>query len=255
MCAGRAALLMRVGRAARRLRFLPMTGPDTGARSYLLVAVLLGVVAGCVDAISFEHVFGVFPANQSGNAALLGIDLGMLRGGEAWRPAVAILGFGIGVVVAILVGTRLRHRWRAELLLGAEGLLLVPLSVVVLWNRRPFEQLSSVANGCLLLVTACAMGMQTEVIGRVAGTSVATTYQTGAITRIAETVAARVSPGPRGRTVAAGIAVLLLVLGGYVGGAALGAALGAWSGSMIVPLTVLTAVAAISNRARTDLPR
>jgi uncharacterized membrane protein YoaK (UPF0700 family) len=212
----------------------------------VLIAVLLGAVAGCVDAISFDRVFGVFPANQSGNAALLGIDLGMLRGGEAWRPALAIAGFGIGVVVAILAGSRIRRRWRAELLLGAEMLLLVPLLVVVARDRRPLEQLSAVAEGCLLTVTSCAMGLQTEVIGRVAGISVATTYQTGAITRIAESVAARIAPGRYGQTVAAGIAVLVLVLIGYVGGAALGAALGSWRAAMVVPIAILATAAAIS---------
>jgi uncharacterized membrane protein YoaK (UPF0700 family) len=212
----------------------------------LTIAVGLAFVAGCTDAIGYDRVFAVFPANQSGNAVLLGIALGRGDGGQAWRPAVAIAGFVFGVALGIVLGSRLTTRRRPELLLGLELGLLVPLAVVVLVDPRPSAQLSGITSGILVVLTACAMGLQTEVIGRVAGVAVATTYQTGAITRIAESVARRFAPADGRPGVARGLAVLLCVLVVYVGGAAAGAALGSWRGAGFVPMAVLVAVALLA---------
>ena len=52
----------------------------------LAVPVALAVVAGFVDAVGFSRVFGVFPANQSGNVIFLGMALGGSPGvPDAWR--------------------------------------------------------------------------------------------------------------------------------------------------------------------------
>ena len=218
-----------------------MVEPDGRRDTYLSLAVALAFVAGCVDAICFDRVFEVFPANQSGNAVLLGIALGHGRGGDAWRPAVAILGFAVGVAVAIVLGSRVRHRRRAELLIGIELGLLAPVAIVVLSDAHPAATLSGIASGLLLVLTAGAMGLQTEVIGRVAGTAVATTYQTGAITRIAEAVTRRAPGDPGHPAVERGLAILVCVLVAYVGGAAAGAGMSDWGGSLLVPMGVLVA--------------
>jgi len=227
-------------------------GPDEPRRTNadLLLAVTLAFVAGCVDAICFARVFDVFPANQSGNAVLLGIAIGNGRAGDVWRPAVAIVGFGLGVAVAIVLGSRVQGRHRPELLLGLEILLIVPTAVVLLDHAHPAAELSGVASGLLLVATTCAMGLQTEVIGRVAGIAVATTYQTGAITRIAESVAQRVAPGRTASTVARGLTVLVFVLVGYVGGAAVGASMGSWKGALLVPVAILAVAGLAVTRRR-----
>jgi uncharacterized membrane protein YoaK (UPF0700 family) len=199
-----------------------------------------------VDAICFDRVFEVFPANQSGNAVLLGIALGHGDGGNAWRPAVAITGFALGVALGLVLGSRMSRRRRPELLVGLELAMLVPVTVVVLRDAHPTAELGGVASGLLVALTACAMGVQTEVIGRVAGTAVATTYQTGAITRIAESMARRVTVIDRRPTVARGLVILLCVLVTYVGGAAAGAALGSWRAAMFVPIGVLVATALLA---------
>jgi uncharacterized membrane protein YoaK (UPF0700 family) len=125
------------------------------------------------------------------------------------------------------------------LLIALEIVLLVPLAVVVLDNAHPQAQLGGVASGLLVLVSAGAMGIQTEVVGRVAGIAVATTYQTGALTRIAEAAARRVAPADRHPAVARGLTVLVFVLVAYVGGAAAGSGMGSWRGSMFVPIAIL----------------
>jgi uncharacterized membrane protein YoaK (UPF0700 family) len=208
------------------------------------VAAVLALVAGYVDAVCFDRIFGVFPANQSGNAVLLGIGLGEGRGGEAWRPAVAIIGFAFGIVLAIVLGSRVRRRHRPALILGSEVLLLVPLTVVLLDTAHPASELSGVASGVLLVLTACAMGLQTEVIRRVAGVGVATTYQSGAIARLAELLAQRATPDAvrPAAPIGPGLVVLGLVLVAYIAGAAFGAALGDWRPTMLVPSLVLVIV-------------
>ena len=87
------------------------------------------------------------------------------------------------------------------------------------------------------------MGVQTQVIRHVAGTTVATTYQTGAIARMGEAVSrvlAREAPLHQERE----LLVLVLVLVAYVGGAAVGAAApGEWRWSMALAAGVVAAVA------------
>ena len=54
----------------------PVAGRDPSPVSLTLVAMVLAVVAGFVDAVGFLHVVDVFPANQSGNVAFLGLSIG-----------------------------------------------------------------------------------------------------------------------------------------------------------------------------------
>jgi uncharacterized membrane protein YoaK (UPF0700 family) len=211
----------------------------------LALAAVLAVVAGCVDAVCFGRVFDVFPANQSGNAVLLGIGLGEASAGDSWRPAVAIFGFGFGVAAGIVLGRRLRRPWRAELLLTLELVLLLPIAITLVEVSHPRRDLEGVVAAILLFATSTAMGLQTEVIGRVATTDVATTYQTGAIAHIAEVAADRWPPDradPARATATRGsplAGVLVTVLAAYVAGAALGSALGDWEAALLVPVGVL----------------
>jgi uncharacterized membrane protein YoaK (UPF0700 family) len=117
--------------------------------------------------------------------------------------------------------------------------------------------LHGVAEAAVLLLTAGAMGIQTEVIGRVAGVAVATTYQAGAITRIAESIARTVVPTDRVPTIAPQLTILFAVLAGYIGGAAVGAILGDARASVLVPIAILAALAlgitVASQRARSPV--
>jgi uncharacterized membrane protein YoaK (UPF0700 family) len=221
-------------------------GSDEATRGPLAVAALLAAIAGYVDAIGFDRVFDVFPANQSGNAVLLGIGLGEGSGSEAWRPAVAIVGFALGVALAIRLGRTVIDR-RAAALLAVEVVLLVPVLVVVLTDDHP-AAIGGAGSIALILATSCAMGLQTEVIRRVAGVAVATTYQSGAIARIAE-LAGGADPGrDRAPTRAVGLAVLVVVLAAYVGGAAGGAAAGDRPAAMLVPVALLVGLIGVAVR-------
>ena len=167
----------------------------------LVVAVLLAGLTGFVDAVAFDRFLGVFVANQSGNAVFLGMAIGGSSVSTVWRPAH-------------LDGrVRARHRRRASSCgagcrgprLGAWLLVCeLALFVVVIAITGPIDRVHLIGGGegfLLIVLTSMAMGVQTEVIRHVAGTAVATTYQTGAIARMGEAVSrvlSRTSAAARG---------------------------------------------------------
>ena len=214
----------------------------------LVVVVLLAAITGFVDAIAFGRFLGVFPANQSGNAVFLGMAIGGSPVSTAWRPATSMVGFALGIVVAQLVRRRVRGPQQTPRLgawlLVCELALFVALIVIT----GPIDRVHVVGGGegfVLIVLASMAMGVQTEVIRRVAGTAVATTYQTGAIARMGEAVSRVLSRTARLREERE-VVVLLLVLAAYVGGAAVGAAApGRWRWSMILVATVLAVLAVV----------
>jgi uncharacterized membrane protein YoaK (UPF0700 family) len=216
-----------------------------GARSIpltaaaLVVAVVLAAVAGFVDAVGFNQLFGVFPANQSGNVAFLGMAIGGDSPAEGWRCAVAIAGFAAGTAAAFALGRALTARRRGPTLLTIEIVLLVAVSVTA---DPAGDGLDGGFTGFVLVVLgSVSMGVQTEAIRRVAGVAIATTYQSGAVARVGEVTAALF--GER-RSVLPGVVSTLPVLGAvlvtYCGGAALGAAEpGRWDQPLLLPLAAL----------------
>ena len=124
----------------------------------------------------------------------------------------------------------------------------IALFVIVIVITGPIDRVHLIDGGegvVLIVLTSMAMGVQTEVISHVAGTAVATTYQTGAIARMGEAVSRVLSRTARLREERE-LAVLLAVLAAYVGGAALGAASpGTWRWSMVLAAVVVGVTAAI----------
>jgi uncharacterized membrane protein YoaK (UPF0700 family) len=188
----------------------------------LVVAVLLAGLTGFVDAVAFDRFLGVFPANQSGNAVFLGTSIGGSANATGWQSGTSMAAFALGIVAAEVVRRRVHGPRLGAWLLVAELVLLA----VVIAITGPIDGVHIVHGGeafVLIVLTSMAMGVQTLVIRRVAGTSVATTYQTGAIARMGASVTAVLSRAERLRDQRE-LAVLLLVLGSYVAGAAVGAA-------------------------------
>jgi uncharacterized membrane protein YoaK (UPF0700 family) len=201
----------------------------------------LGAVAGAVDAVCFDRLFAVYPANQSGNAILFGIALGHASWSQAWRPAVAMVGFVLGVALAVLLRAAAPSSRRAQILLGIEAVLLVAVALDVGQVTEVPGLLTGWHAAWLLLVTSIAMGVQTDVIRQHAGVSISTTYETGALTNVAEHAVAaatgRPSKGPRH---AIAIIILGFVLAGYIGGAAVGARLAlTWGWVFVVPIAAI----------------
>jgi uncharacterized membrane protein YoaK (UPF0700 family) len=201
------------------------------------LAGALATIAGFVDAIGFTRLFGVFPANQSGNAVLLGIGVGDFEASEIWRPALAVVAFALGVALGIALRRTVPSRHVITSLLGVEAGLLIVLAAVAGELGDVGVPVGGSTEVLMLAIAAGAMGIQTDVVRRAAGVTVSTTYQTGAIDRIAETATdAVLGRRPETRASRGPLAILVLVLVTYVVGAALGAAVaGAWGRALWVP--------------------
>jgi uncharacterized membrane protein YoaK (UPF0700 family) len=219
----------------------------------LAATVALAAIAGYVDAFSYVHLFGVFPANQSGNAVLAGIAIGEVEPSQALLAVAALIGFGLGVALGLVIDERDRRSApeRPRAVLVIELALLAALTVVigvVGGGSLPFDGAVAVA---LLVPTAFAMGVQTPVITSTRGVPTPTTYMTGTVTHLAEAFTeasvgrdAATSRQQRRRGV-----ILATALGGYVGGAAIGAAVGAaWHLALVVPTVALAILVALHRR-------
>ncbi len=217
----------------------------------LAVAVALAAAAGFVDAHIYVNVAPVFVANMSGNL----IHLGILLGDGSWRTAVASLltlgAFTSGVALATIHHDREVARDRpvgSSVLLATEAVLLLALTVWMAATATHFTTEPRPVAYPVLLVAGVAMGLQASAIRRVGQVAIATTYGTGAIVRIGETVvlAARRANRPTEHRRRVAVAVLLLVLVSYVAGAVAAAAAGTSPLLLAIP-TLVTAACALAS--------
>ena len=212
----------------------------------LSLAIALAAITGYVDAIGFVHLFGVFPANQSGNVVLFGIALGSDHANDAWRPALAMAGFALGVLLAYRAGRHLPAGHRRWTLLAVETVALAALALAagnVMHARAPMGGANEVL---VLAVASVAMGLQTVALGRVSGVSVSTTYQTGAIVRLSESAADAVPGSTSAADSRRALVVLAIVIAWYAGGAALGALVARhWGGALWIAVLAAAACSGV----------
>ena len=222
------------------------------------LAVALALIAGYVDAIGFTRLFNVFPANQSGNAVLLGVAIGDPSWNQGWRPGLSIVTFMVGVAIGVVLGAHLAASRRAPVLLAGVALLLVVFAAVAGDVKGDVPPVGGAREAFLLAVSSIAMGLVTDVVRRVSGVAVYTTFQTGTITRIAETGVEEVEhavgvrgappPPPEARSV---LEVLVAVIGGYIGGSAIASAIvTGWGYALWVPAIVCVALVFVTARPR-----
>jgi uncharacterized membrane protein YoaK (UPF0700 family) len=215
------------------------TPPARFAAAALFVAAVLAAIAGFVDAVGFNRLFGVFPANQSGNVAFLGMAIGGHGPAAGWRCALSIAGFAIGAAAGFALGGRLAPRRKGPTLIVIELVLLLAVTVVAgsVGGHDPAGGFDGVV---LISLGSLAMGIQTEAIRRVAGVGIATTYQSGAVARIGEATTGLLRRPTTAARLATPLPILAAVLVTYCGGAALGATEpGRWGRPLLLPCTVL----------------
>ncbi|GLV14222.1 membrane protein [Alicyclobacillus hesperidum] len=153
-----------------------------------VLLILLTVVSGCVDAISFLRLGQVFTAAMTGNTVLCGIAVAGGHGGLAVRYAVALIGFAVGAAGAALVMTG--HRRETGWSRAVTGTLCLELAALfafwLLTQCLPATEQKRIVN-VLLFVLAFAMGVQGSTARRVGINGITTTVITSTLTGLVET--------------------------------------------------------------------
>jgi uncharacterized membrane protein YoaK (UPF0700 family) len=148
-----------------------------------LMLLILTWAAGNIDAIGYLGLGRVFTANMTGNTVLLGLHLGQEQGAAALRAFVALLSFGVGLVLGALIVERIRGAgpWPPAVTwaLALEAAMLAAFAAGMYLTASLREVIEAQA---LIAVSAIAMGIQSAAVRRLNVPGIATTYVTGTLT-------------------------------------------------------------------------
>ena len=218
--------------AARTI--VPGRGDRHGPLPPLLL--VLTVVTGLVDAVSYLSLGRVFVANMTGNVVFLGFAIAGASGLSAAASLAALVAFMAGALIAGRVGSRFdQHRGRRLALALAIKVAFVAAATIVAIVAG--DRLTDAARYALIVLLAFAMGVQNATVRKLAVPDLTTTVLTLTVTGLAadSRLAGGNSPHP-GRRFAA---ILAMLVGAIVGGllvlhASVAAALGFTTGLLLV---------------------
>jgi uncharacterized membrane protein YoaK (UPF0700 family) len=145
------------------------------------LAVSLAWIGGFVDAVGFVLLARMFTSNMTGNTALLGAQLVVGNGQEAFHAGFAILMFLCGAMlsgVLTIGGRRIGIKSIYSLALSVEVVLLAAFLV----GTEYFVPAINYPYLVLLALPCLAMGLQNATITQIAGAVVRTTHVTGVLT-------------------------------------------------------------------------
>lgn len=206
-----------------------------------LVAALLAISGGFLDAYTYVCRGGVFANAQTGNLVLMAVRLSEQRLGEALRYLAPVAAFSLGVVLAELIRERLPSsqwfHWR-------HLVLLLEVAVLAAAAALPLGEGDQPVN--VMVSFVCAM--QVEAFRKVRGQPFASTMCTGNLRSGTDLLYRGVRTGDRklvGRALR-----YFGVIGCFMAGAALGGVLSARRGQWAVLTAVCFQTAAFFRMSR-----
>ncbi len=213
----------------------PWAGSGYGPLPSLLV--LLTVVTGVVDAVSYLAFGHVFVANMTGNVVFVGFALAGASGLSASASLVALGAFLLGALVGGRIAvTYAEHRGRH---LRAATVLAIPLLLLaVILAAIVGQPVSQGARYALIVLLALAMGIQNATARRPAVPDLTTTVLTLTLTGVAAD--SRLAGGPGGHPARRLIAVAAMFAGALLG------ALLVLNVDLVLPLSIAAMLTAIS---------
>ena len=215
---------------------------DTGHGPLPLLLVLLTVVTGLVDAVSYLALGHVFVANMTGNVVFLGFAVVDAEDFSVPASLAAIVAFLLGALAGgRLAGWLGLHRAKLLAVTILTETVLVGLSFcLVLGNIAP----APVEHYLLISALAIAMGMQNAAARRLAVPDLTTTVLTLTLTGFAaeSTLAGGKNPHPGRRVIATSA-----MFAGAVLGALLLLRLGT---GVVLALTLVVLITAFAAAAR-----
>ena len=190
----------------------PWSGSGHGPLPALLV--VLTVVTGLVDAVSYVALGHVFVANMTGNVVFLGFAVAGVAGLSATASLASLAAFAAGALAGGRIGARIgAHRGRQLRAVTATGAALVAVAVVV--SAGLGQPVSHAARYALIAPLAFAMGAQNAMARRLAVPDLTTTVLTLTLTGIAAD--SRLAGGEGGHPARRLISVAAMLTGALVG--------------------------------------
>jgi len=222
----------------------PWRGSGHGPLPALLV--LLTVVTGLVDAVSYLTFGHVFVTNITGNVVFLGFALAGAHGLSASASLAALCAFFLGAFFGGMIGTRCgAHRGRhLRTAMGCSALLVGLAAILAIAVGEP---VSEPARYTLIVTLALAMGGQNAAARRLAVPDLTTTVLTLTLTGIAAD--SHLAGGPGGRPGRRFISIAAMFLGALAG------ALLVLDGDLVLPLSIAAVLMAITALAAHRLSR
>ncbi|MBM7646100.1 uncharacterized membrane protein YoaK (UPF0700 family) [Scopulibacillus daqui] len=155
----------------------------------LLFVYLLSAAGGCVDAMSYLGLGEVFTANMTGNTVLLGVKWVDGDINSLFLSALSLVGFFIGVAIGFTMTESVQgDLFRSQRLINTivmEAALLSVLAVFIhLTNGMPGKGWIRL----LVFIASAAMGIQSTITRRINLRGVATTFITGMMVSVVETI-------------------------------------------------------------------
>jgi uncharacterized membrane protein YoaK (UPF0700 family) len=181
--------------------------PGAGAwrpseRVLTAIAILLTFASGASDVASFTRLGGVFTSVMTGNMAVFGLSLARGSATLAAHTVAAVAGYVLGVALGTQIAwhhaARRKGSLTKEKVAGEDWPPHIPLTlltefvlfagVVMGWEvtgTRP----AGAAQFVILILAACAMGVQSAAVNQMGLGNVSTTYLTGTLTGLVTAVA------------------------------------------------------------------
>ncbi|MBV8266636.1 MAG: DUF1275 domain-containing protein [Planctomycetaceae bacterium] len=199
--------------AARTI--VPSSGDRHGPLPPMLL--VLTIVTGVVDAVSYLRLGHVFVANMTGNVVFLGFALAGASGLSAVASIVALAAFLLGALAGGHLGTRLGQN-RGRLLAAATAVKTVLVAVALIVAALAGESLTEAARYALIVLLALAMGLQNATARKLAVPDLTTTVLTLTLTGLAADSewAGGNAPRPGRRLVSVASMLIGAVMGGLL---------------------------------------
>jgi uncharacterized membrane protein YoaK (UPF0700 family) len=202
-----------------------------------VLLILLTMVTGVVDAVSYIALGHVFVANMTGNVVFLGFALAGAPGLSAPASIAALGAFLLGAIA----GGRIASRYgthRGQQLRTATAIAVLPALLAVVVAAIVGQPVSGGARYALIVPLGIAMGIQNATARRLAVPDLTTTVLTLTLTGVAAD--SRLAGGPGGHP-----ARRLISVGAMLAGALLGAVL-VVEVDLVLPLSIAVVLLATS---------
>jgi uncharacterized membrane protein YoaK (UPF0700 family) len=185
---------------------MPESVPSAATQHSVTPAILLvmTLVTGIVDAVSYLALGHVFTANMTGNVVLLGFAAAGVKSLSAARSLAALIFFLAGAIFGGRVSMP-----------QAPGPLLVETALLLLASLATLLPDQGLSVYCVIAITAAAMGYRNAVVRKIGLPDLTTTVLTLTITGLGADSVLAGGENPRWRRRVA--AILALVIGAFAG--------------------------------------